>query len=562
MEGFKTHLEGQHGHSTQRQHVAYCLPFFTTKGCANSMCCNLCHDIPVESSDEWGYLRDALLSDIGQRRLMDDPTFDVLPIIKERGVAISRSTPAAAADNRRHSTGQDATESPVSYSDHQSASVGPSYGHHSSSRHCNNLNIDTNNIPTSSALSTLPTGDDIGWGATESTVKHTSTALVRAVSTAVTFAVKGIDKSYKHDKSSKLISSAPAVSYGTEPALCSTPSILDRIKSPQPKPTKVAKNNCNPCINYQSESGCHCKCGLDHSKPEIGSEAWYELREDLKRCTKHFRRETTIEPLVYLGMDKGFTSLRRDSDEPLVDYCYPSFTTLGCFSQSCRRCHLLPIDGSTEWSLLKVKLISYVEGRLARTPALDFTPIIKDRGVTVPRIPCFWYYTEDGCSRLNCPYSHDRPRIGSPEWYLLRQALIDQGSPWMKLATPCAYLGFPSFNRDALSTLYRDNKPIVAFCIPRFTSKGCEASDCMLCHEFPLPSSNEGIALQEQLSAYASSHQGVQPLDLRIQYCRLFFTDGGKCPYGPSCTKSHYKYTTANDMYDFTQQMNEYIGSM
>ena len=85
-EGFKTHVEGP-GRFPQRKLVEYCLPSFTTKGCVYSRC-NRCHDLPIECSEDWGYLRDALLSDISQRKLVDDPAFDVLPVIKARGVTI------------------------------------------------------------------------------------------------------------------------------------------------------------------------------------------------------------------------------------------------------------------------------------------------------------------------------------------------------------------------------------------------------------------------------------------------------------------------------------------
>ena len=87
-------------------------------------------------------------------------------------------------------------------------------------------------------------------------------------------------------------------------------------------------------------------------------------------------------------------------------------------------------------------------------------------------------------------------------------------------------------------------------------------SNCKLCHEYPLPTSNEGIALQRQINIYISFHKGVHAFDLRVQYCGPFFVDGGKCPYGPSCPMSHHKYTTANDLHDFTRQMNKYIESL
>lgn len=305
-EGFKIHLDGL-GRCKQRKLVAYCLPSFTTKGCANSRC-NLCHDLPIKNSDDWSYLKDALFN-YSLRKLSD---FDILPIIKERGIAIRCSTATAdyaATDDQHNFAPQESSLSPVSYTDHQSASiVAPRLQH----------------------FSTV--------AIVESEAEYISTALIRAGGTAVMDICKANNKA----KSDGAISSTP-------------------------------------CVNYQSESGCHRKCGRYHSRPEIGSEAWWVLREDLKRCVYHIFGGLTLEPLVYLGMDPGFAGVCRASDEPLVDYCYPFFTTAGCHTRSCRRCHLLPVDGSSEWSLFKDQLISYVEDRLARTPNLDFTSIIKDR---------------------------------------------------------------------------------------------------------------------------------------------------------------------------------------
>ena len=224
-----------------------------------------------------------------------------------------------------------------------------------------------------------------------------------------------------------MISSTPAVSYWTESALSSTAPILKRAqgldaranapaadletscRSHHRTSAKSIKSSCNPCVNYQSESGCHRTCRRDHTQPEIGSKAWWELREDLKRCIEHFSRQTTIEPLAYLGMGRGFTLPTRDSGEPLVDYCYSAFTTAGCSARSCRRYHLLPANGCSEWALLKNKLLSYVKDTLIWAPDIDYSSEVKDRGVTTshtldsisasafPRIPCFWFYTEEGC---------------------------------------------------------------------------------------------------------------------------------------------------------------------
>ena len=406
---FKTRVKGP-GRYAQRKLVAYCLPSFTTEGCTSSRC-NRCHDLPVRCSDEWEYLRDALLSDISQRKLVDDPTYDVLPIIKERGVTIRHSTStitaaeAAPAECQPHSTTRIQVAGPCDISIVENNNDLCSMELNDTVNSTDKINISSkelviiaDDVPISNNLSITQIS---GYTNTvESTVivsdslgKYTSSALVRAVATAV----KAIERGRKSDE---MMSGSPAAEYWTGPA-----SILDRIKapdyvlakntlatcttdheppyiSPQHKPARIVTISRKPCVNFQTAFGCSGRCGRDHTQPEIGSEAWWELREDLKECTKHFSRGDVIEPLVYLGMDRGFTNIHRDPDDPLVDYCYRFFTTLGCYANSCRQCHLLPVYGSSEWSFLKSKLISYVEDRLIQTPDLDFIPVIKDRGIT------------------------------------------------------------------------------------------------------------------------------------------------------------------------------------
>ena len=419
--------------------------------------------------------------------------------------------------------------------------------------------IDTNRMPTSSTLSTLHTGDSIGVDVVESTAKHTTTALVRAVA----FTVKGIDKVEHKDTPDEVKSRGePVVSYWTDAAASSMISpILDRLRSPasagrttaaeeeppgrSPATSKTARvsrtvtsgTSLNgPCVFFQSEYDCSRQCDRDHLKPEVGSEAWLDLRHDLKRCVKHIKCRPSMVPRVYLGLTKGFMDPSRDADEPLVDYCYRSFTTLGCpcegTARDCPRYHYLPVEGSSEWTLLKKQLIAYLDKRLDRDPDLDFTSQVKRRGLTKARAsptisyqPCFWYYTDEGCRRLKCTFAHDRPRIGSPEWYSLRQALIEHVRSRridssvlqeMQTARPCAYLGFPSFDRVVLGELLGDDKAMVKFCAPRFTTKGCDSIDCKLCHEFPLPSSNEGRALQARIKAYLDFYPTAQSLNLRV----------------------------------------------
>ena len=138
-----------------------------------------------------------------------------------------------------------------------------------------------------------------------------------------------------------------------------------------------------PCVYFHSVYGCDRHCNYVHAEPEVGSEAWWDLRDDLVRCVQTLKRDSnTLIPNANLGLDAGFKRPIRASYEPLVDYCYPFFTTLGCPSSKCTRYHHLPVERSSEWALFKEELIRYLYNRLDRDPYLDFTPQIKARGVT------------------------------------------------------------------------------------------------------------------------------------------------------------------------------------
>ena len=103
--------------------------------------CNRCHDLAIEKSEEWGYLKDALLSDISQRKLVDDLTFDAVPVIKARIVTIRHYT----TEGQHHSVSPEAsgsTLSPASYTDRPSASTVP-YTHNLTTKDCTGSTVDT-----------------------------------------------------------------------------------------------------------------------------------------------------------------------------------------------------------------------------------------------------------------------------------------------------------------------------------------------------------------------------------------------------------------------------------
>ena len=225
--------------------------------------------------------------------------------------------------------------------------------------------IDTDSVPTGSTLSTMLTSDSICMDIVESTAQHTTTAALHRF--------KSPDR--------------PARSASAE--------------AKAPGGSDLTRTTLGPCAFFQCEQGCSVECGRDHIQPEVGSEAWRELRRELKRCVKSLKCGHLMESRTYLGMKKGFTDPKRDENEPLVDYCKRSFTTLGCPCEGgalkCTLCHHLPVEGSSEWSLLKRKLIAYVQHKLHSNPDVDYTPEVKARGVTkakptvaTPKPHCHW----------------------------------------------------------------------------------------------------------------------------------------------------------------------------
>ena len=298
-----------------------------------------------------------------------------------------------------------------------------------------------------------------------------------------------------------------------------------------------------PCLYYQSQHGCKGKCGNIHRKPIIGTQEWIDLRETLVLQAARYSSESTsiYQPRPYLGLDAGFTKPIFSSDAgsyPIVQYCYPAFTTLGCPSKpisGCDRCHQLPVEASAEWERFKTQLIAYMS-RLG--PAVDYTNDIQRRGVTkhVPTLsttvytdgalaspavqaplpplthnpqplsqeqernlslsfqpPCRLAYSTIGCDDPHCRDSHARPQIGSIDWYILRRNLVDRLKRLKrnKIAltyrvinlTPGSYIGLPSFDYSILEGAYDESKAMVRFCAPRFTTKGCDNIGCSLSHE-------------------------------------------------------------------------------
>ena len=277
------------------------------------------------------------------------------------------------------------------------------------------------------------------------------------------------------------------------PVLSTTVSAYDFISSHQSsayiasilEPESFTQRE--PCLYYQSQHGCKGKCGNIHRKPIIGTQEWIDLREVLVLQAARYSSESTsiYRPRPYLGLDAGFTKPIFSSDAesyPIVQYCYPAFTTLGCPSKpisGCDRCHQLPVENSGEWVLFKTQLVAYMS-RMG--PAVDYTNDIKRRGVTknmpiassssVPTLsstiytddavaspaaqvpppppthdphaltqerdntslshshsfqpPCRLAYSIMGCDDPNCRDSHARPQIGSIDWYILRRNLVDR----------------------------------------------------------------------------------------------------------------------------------------
>ena len=94
-----------------------------------------------------------------------------------------------------------------------------------------------------------------------------------------------------------------------------------------------------------------------------------------------------LTPRPYLGL-ASFTSSdaerkRAEEGRTLVDYCYRSFFTLGCYNfNNCAHCHDLPVESSKEWELFKVGVTRVAQRNRVDNRSLNFTAYISTRGLT------------------------------------------------------------------------------------------------------------------------------------------------------------------------------------
>ena len=492
--------------------LAYCTSYFSNRGCHRSECKKI-HTLPRPTHPDLARVC-AILTNYA-RDNKDTPGFDFNADLKSRGYTVDQPSGPDPTVRRTFSIHVDSTINDVinTATDTTTSTllaVAPS------TKATSTLSVVYAPPPTNTVSSTLTTSPYI--------VTPPQSAPVPVVNTSVHSTTLSAHDLIDSHQSSAYISSV------LEPE-----SFTQR----------------EPCLYYQSQHGCKGKCGNMHRKPIIGTQEWIDLREVLVLLAARYSSESTsiYRPRPYLGLDAGFTKPIFSSDAesyPIVQYCYPAFTTLGCPSKpisGCDRCHQLPVEASAEWERFKTQLIAYMS-RLG--PAVDYTNDIQRRGVTkyvpiassssVPTLshtiytddalaspavqaplpppthapqplvqeperslslsfqpPCRLAYSTIGCDDPHCRDSHARPQIGSIDWYILRRNLVDRLKRLKrnKIAltyrvinlTPCAYIGLPSFDYSILEGAYDESKAMVSFCSPRFTTKGCDNSGCSLSHE-------------------------------------------------------------------------------
>ena len=290
-----------------------------------------------------------------------------------------------------------------------------------------------------------------------------------------------------------------------------------------------AIDDCEDCLKYQSKQGCtNTKCTYRHIDPEIGSQAWYNLRRDIRITNTNVTCNLT--PRLYLGL-KRFTLLDEEREtltvevgRTIVDYCYRSYFTLGCptggNNDACIRCHELPVEGCREWELLMVGLARVAQRNRVNIRNLDFSDCIKARGLTIAAAlskdlssfplpvasndPCIYYYSTHGCWSPSCCHTHARPEVGTTEWKRLREVIehavsLPHNTKFDQFV-PIGYLGMTDkFKTQAGGSGHWNQRKRVAYCLPSFSTAGCNVCKCNRCHDLPVESSDEWAYLRDAL---------------------------------------------------------------
>ena len=275
-----------------------------------------------------------------------------------------------------------------------------------------------------------------------------------------------------------------------------------------------------PCLQFYSTAGCsrtsHCR--FTHVIPTIGTVNWLTLRQNLIKSAKSKQMARTLQPQPYLGLGLGFTSVNSEwssafvYDKTLVSYCMKSFFTVpDACDKGCDLCHDLPLVTSAEWTLLKADLLTVSIRARESFRGVDFIPSLHQLGLDIAlqpmqpttavpnlnRDPCLYHHSELGCWDLSCAYDHSKPVIGSTKWKQLKNRLeqLAKSPRYMtqfRNIRPQAYLGMGiGFEK----TLHHK----ITYCLPSFTTVGCNKGACIRCHDLPQEESFEWAFLSDVL---------------------------------------------------------------
>ena len=154
--------------------------------------------------------------------------------------------------------------------------------------------------------------------------------------------------------------------------------------------TNVPKLTRDPCLRYHSTLGCSSpSCMRDHTIPVIGSLEWTLLKIRIQKMMMNSPNLSVqfrdVRPQAYLGMGEGFEKVRHHK----IDYCLPSFTTIGCLNgMGCLRCHDLPRADSFGWAFLCGALLDDIKDNQPQkyNDTFDLLPELKRRGLVMPPI--------------------------------------------------------------------------------------------------------------------------------------------------------------------------------
>ena len=182
--------------------------------------------------------------------------------------------------------------------------------------------------------------------------------------------------------------------------------------------------------------------------------------------------------------------------------------------------HVMSVTTSTVDVSVKATLVTFTfKGANAPPPTSSSsttTPIVMP-SQHVHRRPCLYHYSTTGCDNKPCSYSHFMHRIGSKEWYILRDRLPQEAIARRCNLQPLPYMGlakgFKMVERAAGTSL-------VIYCLPSFTSARCtRSSPCPLCHDPPLPGTEEWTLLKAKLREYMIDNPTARYSDKARKAC-------------------------------------------